>query len=295
MARKPKSAPVESPNAEGGSTSARQEVDHSVRKISKKSMQTIAHKITGQKGRLKFVNPKFNEIIKFEADCLFWLNGRLIHIEIQAQNDPDMHARMGTYAFLTLYQEKVLPDQYVIYVGEKPLKMPAGASSKDTKTNNQGTYIQPRLEWDARELLASNVPEEVIWAIFCGGLTKDKLVKAIFERINELKLSKKAKNEYFRAIELITNNTSLQKPVAKYMRIYGVEIDITKDRYYKVGKEQGIEEGVEKGIEKGKLYTAAELINSGLVSLEATTEKLKLNPDEVTQLQVIIKQMQNKQ
>jgi predicted transposase YdaD len=92
----------------------------------------------------------------------------------------------------------------------------------------------------------------------------------------------------------MTNNTSLQKPVAKYMRIYGVEIDITKDRYYKVGREEGIEEGREEGREEGKLYTAAELIYSGLVSLEATAEKLKLNPDEITQLEVIITQMQNK-
>jgi hypothetical protein len=290
MARKPKSASTGAPKAEGASTSARQEVDHSVRKISRKSMQTIVGKVAGLKGRLKFVNPKFNEILKFEADSLFWVGSRLIHIEIQAQNDPDMHARMGTYAFLALFQEKVLPNQYVIYVGEKPLKMPAGAISDDTNTYNRVTYIQPRLEWDARELLASNVPEEIIWAIFCGGLTKEKLVKAIFERINELKLTKKAKNEYFRVLELMTNNTSLQKPVAKYMRIYGVEIDITKDRYYKVGKEQGIDEG----IEKGKLYTAAELIYSGLVGMEATAEKLKLSPDEITQLEVIITQMQNK-
>lgn len=86
-------------------TSNRKEVDHGVRKIARKSLQTIAIKITGHKGRLKFVNPKFNDILRFEADCLFWLGDRLVHIEIQAQNDPKMQARMGMYAFMALFQE----------------------------------------------------------------------------------------------------------------------------------------------------------------------------------------------
>jgi hypothetical protein len=63
-----------------------------------------------------------------------------------------------------------------------------------------------------------------------------ELVKAIFQRIDDLPLSKPEKSVYLRSLDYLTINTILQPIVEAEMSIYGLKIDITKDRLYKVGK-----------------------------------------------------------
>jgi hypothetical protein len=73
---------------------------------------------------------------------------------------------LGIYAFHTLLKYKILPKQYVIYLGEKPLKMDQETANDDKSISLAVTNIQPRLEWNAQDFLNSNIPDEILWAIF---------------------------------------------------------------------------------------------------------------------------------
>jgi hypothetical protein len=218
---------------------ARREVDHIYQMIIRQSIRAVLRNIFGIDQDFEFLEVKFKELLSFETDTLLLIdNGEtIVHIEIQAQNDPDMVARMGIYAFIVKLKHKKLPIQYVIYVGEEPLRMEKGDQNPKQKISIEIEYIQPRLEWDANTFLKSDVPEEIIWAVFCGGMAPAELVNAIFQRIDGLSLSKAEKDRYLRSLEYLTINTSLQQLVETAMSIYGLNIDITKDRLYKVGKQ----------------------------------------------------------
>ena len=50
-------------------------------------------------------------------------DGRLLHIELQSTNDPDMALRMAEYALAIYRQFRRRPEQMVLYAGEAPLRM----------------------------------------------------------------------------------------------------------------------------------------------------------------------------
>src|SRR5258708_2435951 len=56
-------------------------------------------------------------------------DGRLIHIELQSTNDPDMALRMAEYALAIFRQFRRWPVQIVLYVGAAPLRMASGIDS----------------------------------------------------------------------------------------------------------------------------------------------------------------------
>jgi hypothetical protein len=267
-------------NKSVGKDKARREVDHIYQKIVRQSIRAVLRNIFGIDQDFEFLEAKFKELLSFETDTLLLVeNGDLIvHIELQAQNDPDMLARMGLYAFIVKLKYKKLPIQYVIYVGEEPLRMEVSDINPTKKIAMEVEYIQPRLDWDARQFLSSQVPEEIIWAIFCGGMAPAELVKAIFQRIDDLPLSKAEKNLYLRSLEYLTINTALQPIVEAEMSIYGLEIDITKDRLYKVAHEKRTNEMARN--------TILGLQNEGRTKAEIIaflTKFLELSPDEITQ------------
>jgi hypothetical protein len=144
-----------------GNDKARREVDHIYQKIVRQSIRAVMRVISGSDQEFEFLEVKFKELISFETDTLLLIeNGDLIvHIELQAQNDPDMLSRMGLYAFIVRLKYKKLPIQYVIYVGEEPLRMEVSDKNPNGIINMGVEYIQPRLDWDARQFLNDNVPE----------------------------------------------------------------------------------------------------------------------------------------
>jgi len=51
-------------------------------------------------------------------------DGTLVHIELQSTNQPDMALRMPEYASAIFRQFGRFPEQVVLYVGRRPLRMP---------------------------------------------------------------------------------------------------------------------------------------------------------------------------
>jgi hypothetical protein len=123
---------------------------------------------------------------------------------------------------------------------------------------------------------------EWIVILFRPSLTIDcwnqLFLEAIFQRIDDLPLSKPEKSTYLRLLEYLTVNTILQPIVEAEMSIYGLEIDITKDRLYKVGEKNERNEMAHNTIAGMRLkgYSTAEIT-------DFLAEIMKLSPEEIAQ------------
>ena len=87
--------------------------------------------------------------------------GRLVHVELQSTNDPDMALRMAEYAWAIYRRFRCFPEQIVLYVGEAPVRM---------KCEMQGGSVSVRYrlvdirELDSEPLLASDRVEDNVIA-----------------------------------------------------------------------------------------------------------------------------------
>jgi predicted transposase YdaD len=66
-----------------------------------------------------------------------------------------------------------------------------------------------------------------------------------------------------------------------------------KEESFQEGFREGIEQVRKENIERGKLLTIAQIIRSGAVSLEATTDRLRLTPAEIDAIQALLQQSSN--
>jgi len=65
-------------------------------------------------------NPRFLRMdLLGEAD-----DGRLIHLELQSFNDPEMAFRMAEYGLGVYRVYERFPQQFCLYVGDEPMNMP---------------------------------------------------------------------------------------------------------------------------------------------------------------------------
>ena len=108
-------------------------------------------------------------------------SGDLVHIEFQSRNDPRMALRMAEYALAIYRRHRSFPTQVVIYVGERPLRMPASLTGS-------GWAYQCRIV-DIRSLpteqfLASPHLEDNVLAILTRLADSRATIRQILERIS---------------------------------------------------------------------------------------------------------------
>jgi len=86
---------------------------------------SILERITGSRID-HWLNPEFPEVQQTRADLLGETadRQRLIALELQSTNDPDMPMRMAEYALRIRRRYQRFPEQYVLYVGNDELRMP---------------------------------------------------------------------------------------------------------------------------------------------------------------------------
>lgn len=108
-------------------------------------------------------NVELPEVRNLRVDLLGeTASGDLVHIELQRANDPAMIWRMAEYAFSIKRRFGRWPSQFVLYVGQPPLRMPARVSSASLTFECCMTDIR---EFDAEALLSSPRLEDNIFAV----------------------------------------------------------------------------------------------------------------------------------
>ena len=128
-------------------------------------------------------NVELPEVRNLRVDLLGeTANGDLVHIELQRDNNSGMVLRMAEYAFSIHRQFGKWPHQFVLYIGQAPLRMLARVESH-ALTFECG--IADIRQFDAEPLLASPHLEDNIVAILARLHNERDSVRRILENIAE--------------------------------------------------------------------------------------------------------------
>ena len=108
--------------------------------------------------------------------------GKLVQIELQSANDPEMPLRMAEYALAIYRQFRQFPQQIVLYVGRAKLKMPGVLKSHSMVFRFRAVDIR---ELDGTALLASGKAEENVIAVLMRLGDHREAVRGILRRISK--------------------------------------------------------------------------------------------------------------
>jgi len=226
--------------------------------------------ITGRKfSSIKFLDVKLPKILEKEADLIFSdEKGSIYHIEIQSFNDKEMPLRMLLYFSLILANYGKAPFQYVIYVGEEPLRM-----ENTLKIGNlEYSYNLVNLseEIPCEELLRSSNPNDWILSILCKTDDEERLVKEVLRRIASLEDERK-KRELLSELLIVAGlrKKKILNIVAKEVKSMPITIDLEEHPLLKESLERKFKEGLEKAKKEDTINLYREL---------------KLSPEKIAKL-----------
>ncbi|KWT74995.1 hypothetical protein [Candidatus Magnetominusculus xianensis] len=196
----------------------------------------------------KFIDVQFPDIQLREADVVLEVaDGKLIHIEIQSTNVKDMLERMLMYIGLILKQYKRLPTQIVLYVGNEPMNMKNHMEGEGVKYSYKLIDIR---EIDCRQLLESDIPEDMVLAILCKTEDVDVTIRKILDKLTVLPL--KEREGYIRKLLYLSDLRKLYPKVKMEVNKMPITIDVKNSDIYQEGKEEGLLEGERRGLLEGE-------------------------------------------
>lgn len=197
-----------------------------------------------------------------------------LHIEVQASNDPEMLERMMDYF---VFDE---PVQYVLYIGDAPMKM------RNALDGQFMTYRYGLL--DIRALPASVFLDQHAWRFWLFAYltaedtdARNKMLEKIVRRLFAANLSDLQWEE---AIETLTALSTLRKEEAEFenkIRKMSLEIkyDLRKAPFYK----DGFQDGEAKGKAEGKAEMIKNMAENGF-PLEIIAKTAKLDVETVKKI-----------
>ncbi|MBF0486693.1 MAG: hypothetical protein HQK98_00895 [Nitrospirae bacterium] len=195
-------------------------------------------------------------------------DGKLIHFEIQSRNEKDMLERMLMYIVLILKQYKKLPIQIVLYVGNESMNMENQLEGEGVKYSYKLIDIR---EIDCRQLLESDIPEDIVLAILCKMENVDATIRKILDKLSVLPL--KEREGYIRKLLYLSDLRKLYPKVKMEVNKMPITIDVKNSDIYQEGKEAGLLEGIELGLELKYGSAGLELMN--MVRAIPTVNKLE--------------------
>ncbi|MCS6905433.1 MAG: hypothetical protein NZ576_08670 [Bacteroidia bacterium] len=187
----------------------------------------------------------------------------ILHIEFQSRNHSHMHMRMMEYYALLYRKYKLEILQYVIYVGNEPLRMQN--SIEHTRLQFYYELIDLR-EFSSQDFLEAESIWENLLAILAnwGGLRVDEVIEVLLHRIINKSQSSFEIQQNITFLETFSHLRGYQFLVVNKLRSMSIEYDISTDLRYLQGKEDGLVIGMKKGMEEGIEKGRKEGIKSGL-------------------------------
>jgi predicted transposase YdaD len=220
-----------------------------LKEIFSKAVGIIFWLATGQKidREAKVLPTEIRFVKSFYPDILLEIGGKIIHIEIQVQQDKTLPERMLDYFYTIRKKYGKTPTQIVLFVG-KGNPPPTKFEIKDEfgAQNLSFNFIvldMKKIEPDV--FIKSDKPEEVIVGILAGKFKdKPKIIKKVKKRIVEIVKDEKEIAKYIDSISFLAGLFDIKIEV----KPMPIEVDIRKTFLYKWGKEEGLKEGLKEGV-----------------------------------------------
>jgi predicted transposase YdaD len=165
-----------------------QDYDGALKLLLQASAASVLRQITGMT-ITKWLSAEIPRVQTMRVDLLGeTADGHLIHIELQASNDPLMALRMAEYALRIYRKYGKYPRQIVLYVGAAPLRMADSLMQPNAENPDLAfkyTLIDIR-DLDGGELLASPHIEDNVLAILTRWQDQAATIRQILARIATL-------------------------------------------------------------------------------------------------------------
>jgi predicted transposase YdaD len=223
-----------------------------LKEIFSKAVGIIFWLATGQKieGKAKVLPAEIRFVKSFYPDILIDIGGKIIHIEIQVQQDKTLPERMLDYFYAIRRKYGKTPTQIVLFAG-KGNPPPTKFELKDEFQMQSLSFnfiVLDMKKIDSDVFIKSDKPEEVIVGILAGKFKdKPKIIKKVKKRIVEIVKDEKEIAKYIDSISFLAGLFDIEIKV----KPMPIEVDIRKTFLYKWGKEEGLKEGKMEGLKEG--------------------------------------------
>ena len=129
---------------------------------------------------------------------------------------------------------------------------------------------------DYENLLASDIPEEIILAVLGDFKGKPPLdiLRSILQKLVRLTPDKIKLQRYVKQLGVLSRLRNLQKETYQEIKTMAVEYDIETDYLFQQGKQEGIKEGIKEGRDEGRKAAKEKLISNMLQSGQLTDQQI---------------------
>jgi predicted transposase/invertase (TIGR01784 family) len=204
----------------------------------------------------------------------------ILHIEIQTTDTPDMVYRMLEYAAMMLRKYKIVVRQYVFYIGEGRAKMPVQLETGSLRYQ----YILINLsEIPYQQFISSNKPEELILTVLADFQREEprEIISQILQKLHQTAPDHLQLGKFIRQLEILSQLRNFNSIVSEEAETMAQGFDITIDRLYKKGREEGLKDG-EKQAWRKSIFS---LLRKKTFSIEQIAELLEVPVELVADVQ----------
>jgi len=201
-----------------------------------------------QWSKIQWHNVELPEVRSLRVDLLGELApGKLIHIELQRSNDPTMVFRMAEYALSIHRSYGHWPVQFVLYIGDAPMRMPARL---ETDSITFACRMLDIREFDAEPLIRSPHLEDNIIAILARLRNDRESVRRILEQIAVSDPT--GRGLALKELTMLAGLRKLESVIGQETRKMPILDDIMDHDLLGPAIRQGLEQGREEGREEGE-------------------------------------------
>ncbi|MBK8735898.1 MAG: Rpn family recombination-promoting nuclease/putative transposase [Saprospiraceae bacterium] len=230
---------------------------------------------------------KIQTSIERECDFLFEITLEnsehfILHIEFQSQDDPTMLQRMAEYHGIIFKKYQMEIKHYLIYLGERPTKMPSKLEDRFVFKEYQLINLS---ETDPETYLQSNIPEEFILAVL-SRYPKEQyegILRSIVNKLFTVVKNKPLLEKYTKQLIFISRLRKLELQTTKILEIMPIMIDIESDGLYLKGISQGLSQGLSQGISQAKVEIVIKGFKNG-ISIDLLSKISGLSTEEISTL-----------
>jgi predicted transposase YdaD len=207
-------------------------------------------------------------------------DGTLIHIELQSTNDELMPVRMADYGLRVYRQKRVFPVQFVLYVGEAPLRM--SDRLELPRLSYEYRLVDIR-DLDGEQLLASDAIGDNIIAILTRLRDRHEAIRRVLSRIVDLEPPRRPR--MLRLLIVVAGLRRLGTEIEEETKRMPILNDINEHevlgREYKRGLRQGEQQGEQRGERQGQLRLLRSLIEDRFGPISEWVEQRLSGADNV--------------
>ena len=194
--------------------------------------------------------------------------GRILHIELQSDNDPRIHWRcLAYYAAIREMWPDAKVTQVVVYVGDSTMTM---SSSVEDERLNFGFDIINIKSIPASRFLSSPNEGERMLAMLAASEDSRSTIRSILESWSGL--PRKTLRRLVEQLAVLSQLRNCDRIVKEERDRMPIHIDITQNAFYKEGEEHGEARGALQGALQGKAEVITRVLEARFGPLSRTVK-----------------------